>query len=92
VQQNQFDFSLFMVSAIRAQLPTPWQYNSENGKSQDRLDREFGIYPKIRTFHQPMDGTVPLNKSLPSLFRRGMQPDIFMIFFFDLLHFKNFGL
>ena len=46
-----------MVSAIRAQLPTPWQYNLENDKSQDLLDHKFEIYPEIRAINQPEWGT-----------------------------------
>ena len=46
VQQIKFDSNLFMVSAIRAQLPTPWQYNLKNYKNQDILDRKFEIYPE----------------------------------------------
>ena len=57
VQQIKFDFNLFIVSAIRAQLPTPWQYNLENDKSQDRLDHKFGICPEIREINQPEWGT-----------------------------------
>jgi hypothetical protein len=40
VQLIKFDFNLFMMSAIRAQLPTSWQYNLENYKSQDWLDHK----------------------------------------------------
>ena len=35
-----------MVPAIRAQLPAPWQYNLENCKSQDMLDRKLEIVRK----------------------------------------------
>jgi hypothetical protein len=37
-----------MMSAIRAQLPTSWQYNLKIYKSQDILDRQFQIYPETR--------------------------------------------
>ena len=56
VLQIKFDCSLFMVSAIRAQLPTPWQYNLKNHKSQDMLGRKFEIYPEIRKIDQPVWG------------------------------------
>ena len=46
-----------MVSAIRAQLPTPWQYNLKNYKSQDLLDRKFEIYAESRQVDQPVWGT-----------------------------------
>jgi len=42
--KNKFDCRLFMVSAIRAQLPTPWQYNIKSGKNQGISDRISGIY------------------------------------------------
>jgi uncharacterized protein YecA (UPF0149 family) len=56
-----------MVSAIRAQLPTPWQYNLKNYKSQDILDRKFEIYPETWQIDQPVWGT-ELKKVSPVLF------------------------
>ena len=46
-----------MVPAIRAQLPAQWQYNLENYKSQDMLDPNIEICPKIRDFYRPVWGT-----------------------------------
>ena len=64
MQQIQFDFNLFIVPAIRAQLPETWQYNLENYKSQDMLDRKIGICPKIRQFYRPIWGTERYEKIL----------------------------
>jgi len=47
VQQIKFDCNLSMVSAIRAQLPIPWQYNLKHCKSQDILDRKNENYPEF---------------------------------------------
>ncbi|MBQ6599055.1 MAG: hypothetical protein IJH79_16005 [Lentisphaeria bacterium] len=52
-----------MVSAIRAQLPTPWQYNLKNHKSQDILDREPEIYPETWKADQSVWVTEPNYKS-----------------------------
>ena len=53
-----FTLDTELMSAIRAQLPTSWQYNLKNYKSQDMLDPEFEIYPEIREFDRPVWGTL----------------------------------
>ena len=63
VQQIKFDCCWFMVSAIRAQLPTPWQYTLKNRKSQDISDRKSEFYPETRKADQPVWVTEPNHKS-----------------------------
>ena len=37
-------------------------FSLSNGKSQDKLDRKFGIDPKIRAYYHPRYGPGPLRK------------------------------